>query len=152
MCETKELEDILWQINTLMDEFLEIGEQKLQAVRDNRITHLEKSMQKEQAAVLKLRGLEQKREKEQQRAGISGSTFRQILEQIPEEQAGELPQLYQMLSRKVKQYRSCCDSIQELLRVRLHQIDTAIGKQNGGVYVSDGTVKENSRHITDRRV
>ena len=62
------------------EELIPVEQEKLDAAVKNRVSFVEECMHKEQAAVLRLRGLEQKREKEQERLNLAGCTFRQILE------------------------------------------------------------------------
>lgn len=76
---TKVIEEFI----TLFDHLIEIEQEKLDAAVKNRVTFVEDCMHKEQAAVLQLRGLEQKREAEQKHLGMEGYTFRQILEEAP---------------------------------------------------------------------
>ena len=77
--------EIIKEFIALFDNLIPIEQEKLDAAVKNRITFVEDCMHKEQAAVLKLRGLEQRREAEQKRLGMEGYTFRQILEHVPDD-------------------------------------------------------------------
>ena len=77
---------IIEEFIALFDHLIPIEQEKLDAAVKNRITFVEDCMHKEQAAVLQLRGLEQKREAQQKLLGMEGYTFRQILEHAPEEE------------------------------------------------------------------
>ena len=70
---------IIEEFIALFDHLIPIEQEKLDAAVKNRITFVEDCMHKEQAAVLQLRGLEQKREAQQKLLGMEGYTFRQIL-------------------------------------------------------------------------
>ena len=70
---------IIEEFITLFDNLIPIEQEKLDAAVKNQVTFIEDCMHREQAAVLQLRGLEQKREAEQRRLGMEGYSFRQIL-------------------------------------------------------------------------
>lgn len=80
----------------LMNDFIEffdtlipIEQEKLDATLHNRVSIVEELMHKEQAAIMRLKGLSLKREAEQKRLGLEGCTFQQILEKISSEDAAE---------------------------------------------------------------
>ena len=60
---------IIEELIALFDHLIPIEQEKLDAAIKNRVTFVEDCMHKEQAAVLQLRGLEQKREAEQIHSG-----------------------------------------------------------------------------------
>ena len=62
--------EIIEEFIQLFDELIPVEQEKLDAAIKNRITFVEECMNKEQAAVLKLRGLEQKRENAKKALGM----------------------------------------------------------------------------------
>ncbi len=113
-------------------------------------------MHKEQAAVLKLRGLEQRREAEQKRLGMEGYTFRQILEHVPDETASVLSPLFSQLSGQVTMFRSVSDSAKNIIEVNLHMIQSALAAEAQGqdTYSASGqkTDTNSKKHFTSRSV
>ena len=83
------------------DELIPLEQEKLDAAVKNRVSFIEECMHKEQAAILRLRGLEQKRDKTQEKLGIKDYTFRQILENAPEDVSSVLKPLFDQMSEQV---------------------------------------------------
>ena len=112
-------------------------------------------MHKEQAAVLQLRGLEQKRETEQRRLGMEGYTFRQILESAPEE-ADVLNPLFDQLAERVRSFQSVSASAKDIIEVNLHVIQTALASEGPGkaTYSAAGQKKDDNKrnHFTSRSI
>lgn len=106
---------IIEEFIALFDHLIPIEQEKLDAAVKNQVTFIEDCMHKEQAAVLQLRGLEQKRESEQKRLGMEGYTFRQILEHAPEEAVVLLSPLFDQLAERVRSFRSVSDSARDII-------------------------------------
>ena len=149
---TKVIEEFI----TLFDHLIEIEQEKLDAAVKNRVTFVEDCMHKEQAAVLQLRGLEQKREAEQKHLGMEGYTFRQILEEAPEEVSASLSPLFDQLSERVTSFRSVSESAKDIIEVNLHMIQSALASAGPGrdIYSASGkkTDNDNRKRFTSRSV
>ncbi len=147
---------VIEEFITLFDQLISIEQDKLDAAVKNRITFVEDCMHKEQAAVLRLRGLEQKREEEQERLGLKDHTFRQILEEVPEQAAASLKPLFDQLSERVTAFRSVSDSAKDIIEVNLHVIQSAIEAEGPGrdIYSASGKKNDNNNrnHFTSRSV
>ena len=76
----EKFEEVIRKMISLFEELKIVEQKKLESVQKNKITFLEDSMNKEQACILKLRGLEQERERIQKENGWENKKFRQILE------------------------------------------------------------------------
>lgn len=147
----------------LMNEFIEffdtlipIEQDKLDATVKNRVALVEDYMHKEQAAVMRLRGLEQKREAEQKRLGLEGCTFRQILEKISDTDAAILKPLFDKLDHQIHTMQSLSGSIKDAIEVNLRVIELkAAGNAPGkATYSATGqkAENENTRHFSSRSV
>ena len=79
-----ELTKILEEITSLLNQYLPLEEEKLKAIQENKVGFVEDSMKKEQALILKMRGLDGKREELLKKAGCTGKTMREILEELEE--------------------------------------------------------------------
>ena len=148
---------IMKEFIELFDELIPVEQAKLDAAVKNRPTFVEDCMNKEQAAILRMRGLEQKREAEQKKLGLEGLTFRQILEQVPDETAHFLKPLFDTLSERVTTFRSTSGSAKEAIEINLHMIQSAIASRQAGpnTYTPAGTVRKsggNTTHFTSRSV
>lgn len=137
----------------LFDHLIQIEEEKIEAVNKNQITFVENCMNHEQAAVLKLRGLELQREKSLEELGCSGLSFRQIIEKRPDFSPSLLP-LFNQLSERVQTFRSLSDSAKDLIEVNLHVINSVLSETqpNTQTYTSDGDDQSNPKHFTSRSV
>lgn len=139
----------------LFEELIAVEQTKLEAAAKNRVSFVEDCMHKEQAAVLRMRGLEQKRELEQKNLGMENYTFRQILEEAPDDIASLLSPLFDRLSDQVRSFQAVSGSAREMIEVNLHMIQSALASAEKGTYSVDGKKeegKDNGRHFTDRTV
>jgi hypothetical protein len=110
----------------LFQDLIQIEQDKLVAAQKNRISFIEDSMNKEQAAILKLRGLDKKREHCQEQLGYKGCTFREILSKVSGDEYIQLNELFEDLSEHVKLFQDINESAQSLIEIKLHKIDKAI--------------------------
>ena len=88
-------------------------------------------LNQEQAQLLKLRGLEQKRLRLASLMGWEDLTFQQILEQAETEQVSLLSPLFTYLNRQIKRLLSARDSADKAIRLRMRELDAAIGAMQG---------------------
>ena len=144
---------VIKEMISLFEGFLPLEQEKLKAVQENKLTVLEDCMTKEQAVVLKLRGLEKKRETVQKEMGWEGKTFREILELVPETREREFRQLFEQLSQSISTFQSTNESALDAITVNLRQIEQTIkSKDPEGVYAQDGGSVKPDRPLTSRRV
>lgn len=139
----------------LFDELIPIEQKKLDAAVDNKVLIVEDCMNKEQAAILKMRGLEQKREQAQKDLDMDGFTFRQILEASSEEHADILKPLFDRLSQQVTMFQSISESAREMIELNLHTIQSSLSKQAAAKSVYSPTrkvKKDDDMHFTSRSV
>ena len=121
-----EFTTIVEDLVELFKELTEIEQIKIEAVKKNMVTYVEDCMNKEQAAVLKLRGLDKKREACQKNMGFEGYTFQQILENTTGEEQSRLRQLFDTLSYHVSLFQDTNESARAMLEISLHNINKAI--------------------------
>ena len=123
----------------LFKDLIQIEETKLEAASKNRVTYVEDCMNKEQAAILRLRGLEKKRDTVQEKLGFKGYTFQQILSETTGEDQDRLRKLFDTLSRQVRQFQDTNESARSMIEINLHMINKAINTSQ------DGTVAGKSK-------
>ncbi|MCI8559355.1 MAG: flagellar protein FlgN [Lachnospiraceae bacterium] len=146
-------EKVIQQMIELFDRMIPLEQSKLEAVSKNKIAVLEDIIKKEQAEIMSLRGLDQKRERTQEELGWKDLTFQQILKEAPEEQS-KLQELFDELAGRVKTFQSVTESSKTMMEVNLHAINQVIAQQAGGTqtYKEDGSVEAGTSHFTDRRI
>ena len=147
---------IIEEFIALFDHLIPIEQEKLDAAVKNRITFVEDCMHKEQAAILRLRGLEQKRDKTQEKLGIKDYTFRQILENAPEDVSSVLKPLFDQMSEQVRTLQSISDNSKDIIEVNLHVIQSSLAGDSPGkeTYSASGKKTDNNKtnHFTSRSV
>ena len=147
--------EIIQDFIRLFDALNSVEQEKLDAAIKNRISFVEDCMKKEQAAVLRLRGLEQKREAAQKELGMEGLQFRQILEKAPDDVAVVLRPLFSRLSEQVRTFQSLSSNAKDIIEVNLHVIQSSLSSESGnkGTYSETGRRTDNTKtHFTSRSV
>lgn len=148
--------DLMKEFIEFFDTLIPIEQDKLDATVKNRVAIVEDFMHKEQAAVMRLRGLEQKREAEQKRLGLEGCTFRQILEKIPDTDAAMLKPLFDRIDGQVRSLQSLNGTIRDAIEVNLRVIELNLTGDPAGkaTYSAAGQKTENgnNKHFSSRSI
>lgn len=148
--------EIIRDLIALFENMIPVEQEKLDAAVKNRVSFVEECMHKEQAFILQLKGLEQKRESAQRHLNMENYTFRQILESAPEEAAAVLRPLFDQLSSQVQLFRSISDNARDIIEVNLHVIQSAIAADSAvkSTYSASGKKNDNQdgKHFTSRSV
>lgn len=79
------LHKVLTDLNKFMSELSALEQEKLNAVLKKDLNYLDECMRKQQAQVLRLRGLDITREKVSKELGLSGKKLEELLEEFPED-------------------------------------------------------------------
>jgi hypothetical protein len=121
-----ELIELLKESAEVYKQFLELEYEKYDIVIKNDIETLDDIVSKEQVVFLKMRGLEQKREKLIISMGMSGKTFKEIIDYLDNDEKllSEYEKLRSIIS-EVKKISSLCKT---LIEVRLHRLDKAMSQ------------------------
>ncbi|MCI8320320.1 MAG: flagellar protein FlgN [Dorea sp.] len=147
-----EFKKVIGQLISLFHQLMKIEEVKLQAAAGNHVGTVEDCVTQQQALLLKLRGLEQARERAQAKAGYAGMQFRQILEKVQDSEREELYQLFDELSREIQMFQEVNEDANQILRTNLHMIDKTLRDKTANTYNGEGKSETNTRHMTSRRV
>ncbi len=127
----EEFIQVLQQLTAVTDDLASQEEQKAQAASLGQHHLITGFLNHEQAQILKLRGLEQKRMQLADRFGWKDLTFRQILEQADETQTSRLSPAFEDLNRQVKRLKAAKDAADKVIRVRMRELDSAIAAMQG---------------------
>ncbi len=147
----KEFQRVIEEMISLFKQFTGIEQMKLKAATENRVATVEECMTKEQALVLKLKGLEQEREKYQKEAGYGGMKFREILAAVSDEEREILYPLFDGLSRQIQMFQEVNEDAEKVMSNNLRMIKKALDRKEGGIYSEKGK-SETVTHMTSRRV
>lgn len=124
--------EVIREFIQLFEALIPIEQKKLDSAVHNQVSFVEDCMNQEQAAVLRLRGLELKRQKIQKDLGMEQLTFKQLIEEAPEDVKVSLIPLFNELNEKVALFRSVSDSAKDTIAVNLHMIQSALSSGSAG--------------------
>lgn len=133
---------VIEELILLFQHLIQVEQTKLESIRKNRITYVEDCMNQEQAAIMKLRGLDKRREDCQKKLGFSGYTFQQILAEVSGEQQETLKKLFDSLSQQVRLFQDTNDSAKSMLEINLHLINKAIQTSPNGATIDKSQWEE----------
>ena len=146
--ETRELFDkftaVIGELTVLAGDIAQVEEAKAEAASLRHHERLDGFIQKEQAQILKLRGLEQRRIRMAKELGWESLTFRQILEKAEPEQKESLSPLFAELEQNLKRLGQSRQSAERIIKVRIREIETAISRTQGGSYDNGGSAGPNA--------
>lgn len=126
-----EIKMIIDEYIKLMDKLIHFEQDKLEAIKSKQTEQLDAFLKEEQAYLLQLRGLDQKREATQKQLGIEGLTYRQIIGQIDQTEdsaRSDFESSYELLSIKTKEFKEIINTIKTYIDIRLHTIDAFMEK------------------------
>lgn len=141
---TQELFDnftaVIRDLTEVAGHIAQIEEDKAEAASLKHHERMDGYIKKEQADILKLRGLEQHRIKLAKSLGWDCLTFRQILEKADPDKERILTPLFQGLEQQLKRLKQSRNAAEQIINVRIHELETAIARQQGGSYNNSGNV------------
>lgn len=144
---------IIEELITLFHDLEQVEKDKIAAAAKNRVTFVEECMTKEQAAILKLRGLDKNREACQEQMGFKDMTFSQILDHVSEEERDRLTPLFERLTNQLHLFQDASDAAKKIIELNLYKINSAITKQQESIsYSEKGTAKKSATHLTSKKV
>jgi Fe2+ transport system protein B len=125
--------ELLEESAELYKGFLELEYKKYDTVIKNDIEALDDIVSKEQAYYLKVRGIEQKREKLLESMGYKGKTLKEITEVCDENDKDMLNKEYDELLKIITDVKKISSLCRTLIEVRMHRIDKTmeqLGEKN----------------------
>ncbi len=144
----KEFKEVIEELIAVFIELSGIANVKLSAAKNNRAATVEECLKKEQAVVMKLRGLEAKREKIQAEMGFEGLKFKEILEKLSEEEREDLLPYFDALSREIQLFDHANENVQTMLKVNLRNIDRELENRQKSSKI-DANVINKGKQFTD---
>lgn len=140
----EEFTAVIQDLIKLVGDIGRVEDAKALAASEKHHQLLDGYIQEEQAQILKLRGLEQHRIRLADALGWNSLTFRQILEMAPPEQVTVLKPLFVQLEEQLNHMQQARKSSEQIIQVRLHELQVAIARQEGSSYDNSGNVNLNS--------
>lgn len=118
--------ELLEESAELYKNFLELEYKKYDTVVKNDIEALDDIVAKEQVYYLKIRGLEQKREKLLDSMGYKGKTLKEIADTCGETDKNILNQEHDELNKIIAEVKKISSLCRTLIEVRMRRIDKAM--------------------------
>lgn len=147
----KEFQRVINDMIALFRQLTGIEQMKLKAATANRVATIEECMTKQQALILRLRGLEQEREKYQKAAGYEGMKFREILAAVSDEEREVLYPLFDELSKEIQMFQAVNEDAEKVMSNNLRMIKKALDSK-GDTYSEKGKSKPAATHMTSRKM
>lgn len=146
--------DVLQETNDLLIEMKADAQKKFDAAVNHKILEIENCMTKEQALILRLRGLEQKRQKIQKQVGYENLTFREIIAKQSPAEKEPLERLFLQMQEHLKEYQKIAKSAEDAMEINLHRIDRTLEQlrgMQGNVYQENRSVLSEKKSFTSRK-
>lgn len=129
---------VIQSLTTVAKDIARVEQIKTAAATEKKHELLDDCIQEEQAHLLKLRGLEQRRMKLQDALGWNSLTLHQILDAALPEQQKALAPLFGKLERQLEQLQQAREASEQIIKVRLHELE--IFTRQGASYDNAGNV------------
>lgn len=139
---------ILEEISGIVSRLTEAEAAKTEAASTGEHKKIDSFLKDEQALLLKLRGLEQQRNRKACELGWEELTFRQILETADEKEQAILSPLFSKMETQLKGLAEVKDSSDRIISVRLREFEHILGTNKAGIF-SDS---KGPSHFHDRYV
>ena len=136
--------DLMIEYDRVLDRLLVLENSKTGIISSGSTAGLDDCMRKEEAEMLRMKGLDRKREKLLKENGLEGKTFREIVDLQAAAQKSELQPLCNQMQEKTERMQKLSASISSMMEARLVSIDRAIAASQGGgnAYSRDGKRKD----------
>lgn len=148
---------ICLEISNFIEELTEVENKKFQAALQNNIYIVNECMKKEQAFLMKLKGIDKKREALQKKLGYEDLSFAEIIEKAPSNEKDKLKEVFNKVQNNYKVYKEIFSNAQNALEVNLYKINKKLEELNAvdklnKTYKEDGEVIMSKESFTSRKV
>ncbi len=155
MSHTEELLKVLEDTTRFLQELSIVEEEKFQAAMKNHILTLEECIKKEQAFVLRSKGLDLKRTSIQKAMGAETLTLKQIIETVDGEDKASLQAAFTELQKTLTDYQEIYHRAKTAIEVNLYRVNKQLEQMTGATpsYSEQGIRKQPAPgSFTSRRI
>lgn len=135
--------DTLQRLTDTVRAVTDIEQKRLDAATDKQHDRIHTFLNDEQAALLNLRGLDQKRSHQAEALGWKDLTYTQILDAATEEERVALTPLFDTLNRELSLLKEVRENADRMVHVRIHELEELIALAGG---LPSGTSSNNLFH------
>lgn len=107
-------------------EFLSFEQEKYSIIASGKLNELDSYLKREQAFVLKARGLDQERIKTLEEAGAAEGTFREMIPQLEPSRQERMKSLYEQISDTVNKLQSVNKRCSQMTRLKLGRVSKVL--------------------------
>ena len=126
--------DIIRDLTDVAYKIAQVEEEKAVAMSQKRHELLDGFMKREQAGILKLRGLDQHRIRLAKRLGWDSLTFSQILEEVHPGQREYLKMLFLKLEQELMRLIQSKELVERIINVRIYELLITVERKSGIPY------------------
>lgn len=150
----RKFRNLMEEYDELLMELLEIEEDKIMAISDENLDFLNECIRDEEAGMLKMRGLDIRRDAITKEIGYVGKTFKQILEIVAADYRDELQPLFNSISEKTRRLKELSDSIRNMLESKMMLNESMIESLNkpGNIYDKNGSLVQGSSSTREKSI
>lgn len=127
--------NIFWQ------QVLEKEKEKLNNISLGQLDLVQKSIQDQQAVIMQINNLEEKRMRLQREAGLDGKSFREIIEDAPSEEKPRLTKALELFEKIIGEVRYYNDKSNKIAKDHLDMIGVSADDEKLGGYAPDKSSK-----------
>ena len=128
---------ILEQLQEVVNTITKIEQNKALAAVKNEPALLDDQIRREQAEILKLKGLEQSRIRLGNDLGWEDRTFRQILSDSDPETKERLQPVFEQMEESIRFLNSARDTADRMIKVRLHEMEARTAQVGAGSHSTE---------------
>lgn len=147
--------DLMEEYDELLTELLEIEDDKIHAISHEELDLLNECIRDEEAGMLKMKGLDMRRDAITEEIGYVGKTFRQILEVVAADYRDELQPLFNSISKKTRRLKDISDSVQNMIESKMilnKSMIESLNNQSGGIYDKNGSLVQDFSGTRDTSI
>jgi Fe-S oxidoreductase len=137
-----EFKALMSEYNELLDGLLQIESEKIKSIAADELDAVGQCMRKEEAEMLRIKGIDSRREKLLKEMGFEGMTFGQVTEASAAVQKKELQPLYTQMKEKTERLQALAASTKNMLESKLIKAEAVMQTAGGTAYGKDGKVLE----------
>ncbi|MGP1442346.1 MAG: flagellar export chaperone FlgN [Anaerovoracaceae bacterium] len=147
--------DLMEEYDELLTELLEIEDDKIHAISHEELDLLNECIRDEEAGMLKMKGLDMRRDAITEEIGYVGKTFRQILEVVAADYRDELQPLFNSISEKTRRLKDISDSVRNMIESKMilnKSMIESLNNQSGGIYDKNGSLVQDFSGTRDTSI
>ena len=145
----EKIKALIDELNRLFEELNTVEEQKIKALKEEKVSRIEECMKKEQVLTLQFRSCEKKAEKLMEEGGTSSGTLRGLVEQLSPKERHELWPAYEKLQNRIRLWQEKGTAAEELLKLRLYHTGKRLA--GSGIYDPHGAEQERTGILRSRK-